>query len=346
MERFHHRIFSKHKRMRIKVMPHDSQAVYKWEFSHYHLTLLCASFLVLIFTLLGAHFAAVHQAQAHVAALQVREAQQDRQLTAFSKQTSALWDRLAKLQRDNQEMHRLTKVITPPARPRSAKTKEAGKGAAQYGAVFGRPSEGSSTLWRRALSWVRNFSHIDGLGFQAEAADLSSLSAAVDSASEESTSLKQGIRALAQQKIAARAAHESYLAAIPSMWPTLGYVSSGFGYRSDPDVGFHEGLDIVNDYGAPVYATAAGVVTEAGWDGGYGNKVVIDHGNGLQTWYAHNSRLLVQAGQTVRKGQQIALVGSTGYATGPHVHYQLEMWGKPIDPTPFLSAGAKVIAAH
>ncbi|MBC5805685.1 MAG: hypothetical protein DLM53_08025 [Candidatus Eremiobacter antarcticus] len=333
--------------MRIKVMPHDSQAVYKWEFSHYHLSLLCASFLVLILTLLGAHFAAVHQAQANVEALQVREAQQDRQLNVFSKQTSMLWDRLAKLQRDNQEMHRLTKVIAPQPKVRgSAKMKEANKGATQYGATSGPPSEGNSTVWSRAVSWMRNVSNIDSLGFQAEAADLSSLAAAVDSASDESTNLKQHIRVLAQQKIAARAAHERSLAAIPSMWPTLGYISSGFGYRSDPEVGFHEGLDIVNDYGAPVYATAAGVVTESGWDGGYGNKIAIDHGNGLQTWYAHNSRLLVAAGQTVRKGQQIALVGSTGFATGPHVHYQLEMWGKAIDPTPFLTAGAKVIAAH
>jgi murein DD-endopeptidase MepM/ murein hydrolase activator NlpD len=120
------------------------------------------------------------------------------------------------------------------------------------------------------------------------------------------------------------------------MWPTDGYVSSGFGYRSYPDSEFHPGLDIVNDYGAPVYATAAGVVEEAGWDGGYGYKIVLDHGNGYETWYAHNSHLLVSAGETVRKGEEIAEIGSTGFATGPHCHYQIVLWGRPIDPTPYL----------
>ena len=70
----------------------------------------------------------------------------------------------------------------------------------------------------------------------------------------------------------------------------------------------------------------------------------IDHGNGLQSMYAHNSRLLVSGGEVVKKGQQIALVGSTGFATGPHVHYQLELWGKPVDPTPYLSGSVKLVA--
>jgi murein DD-endopeptidase MepM/ murein hydrolase activator NlpD len=121
------------------------------------------------------------------------------------------------------------------------------------------------------------------------------------------------------------------------MWPTDGYVSSGFGYRDYPDTEFHPGLDIVNDYGSPVYATASGVVEEAGWDSGYGYKIVIDHGNGYETWYAHNSRMLVGPGQSVRKGEQIAEIGTSGFATGPHCHYEIVLWGKPIDPTPYLN---------
>jgi murein DD-endopeptidase MepM/ murein hydrolase activator NlpD len=85
-----------------------------------------------------------------------------------------------------------------------------------------------------------------------------------------------------------------------------------------------------------VYATASGIVESAGWDGGYGYKVVLDHGNGYETWYGHNSRMLVSAGQAVRKGQEIAEIGATGFATGPHCHYEILLWGKPIDPTPFL----------
>jgi murein DD-endopeptidase MepM/ murein hydrolase activator NlpD len=87
------------------------------------------------------------------------------------------------------------------------------------------------------------------------------------------------------------------------------------------------------------------MVAEAGWDGGYGNKLVIDHGNGYETWYAHNSRLLVTAGQQVRKGQQIALVGATGFATGPHVHYEVLLWGKPIDPMQFLNGTPAQLAS-
>jgi murein DD-endopeptidase MepM/ murein hydrolase activator NlpD len=196
----------------------------------------------------------------------------------------------------------------------------------------------------RVVAWVHSLSQLDGLGFAAEASDLSTLDEAVNEVSLESNALKTQIVAAAQAKIAARLAREHYLAAIPSIWPTLGYVSSGFGYRSYPDSEFHTGLDIVNDYGSPVYATATGIVTEADWDGGFGYKIVIDHGNGLVTMYAHNARLLVSTGQAVHKGQQIALVGSTGFATGPHVHYQVELWGKPIDPTPYLTGNGKIVA--
>jgi murein DD-endopeptidase MepM/ murein hydrolase activator NlpD len=181
------------------------------------------------------------------------------------------------------------------------------------------------------------------LGFEAEAAELSSLSDAVSSTGEQTSALDQSIRAAAERKIAAELARERYLAAIPSIWPTLGYISSGFGYRSYPDSEFHSGLDIVNDYGAPIYATAAGVVVESGWYYGYGYRIVIDHGNGLQTWYAHASQLLVSAGQVVKKGQEIATVGESGFATGPHCHYQIELWGRPIDPTPYLNGSVKSV---
>jgi murein DD-endopeptidase MepM/ murein hydrolase activator NlpD len=199
-------------------------------------------------------------------------------------------------------------------------------------------------LWKRVGFWLRSFATIGGIGFAAEASDISSLMNAVDKTDRQTSALASRIRAVAQAKIAAELARERYLAAIPSIWPTLGYVTSGFGFRSYPDYGFHSGLDIVNDYGAAVYATAAGLVIEAGWNGGFGYRVVIDHGNGLQTMYGHNSRLLVSAGETVKKGQQIATVGSTGFATGPHVHYQVELWGRPIDPTPYLSGSIKVVA--
>jgi murein DD-endopeptidase MepM/ murein hydrolase activator NlpD len=128
------------------------------------------------------------------------------------------------------------------------------------------------------------------------------------------------------------------LAEIPSIDPVDGAAVVGcFCYRTSPDTEFHPGVDLGADYGETVRAAAAGTVASADWDGGYGMKVDIDHGNGYHTWYAHLSRIDVKVGQYVRKGENIALVGSTGFSTGPHLHYQVMLNGKAIDPTPYLT---------
>lgn len=353
MKKFCQWLLSPHKRMLIKIIPHHAEAVYKCEFSHLHLSIagLCVALLSL--GLWIAHIADVRAAETHVRALQVVEAAQKQQLKVFSKQTNVLWQRLSRLQRDNQEMRTLTKVIVPVKPSARTQHKVVKNASGQQVGISAKGGQAKNALALHATrhpsimafirAWLHAVAHLDA-GFAAEASDLTSLNDAVNEASLESNALKTQIRAVAEAKIAARLAHEHYLAAIPSIWPTLGYISSGFGYRSYPNSEFHPGLDIVNDYGAPVYATATGVVTESGWDGGYGYEIVIDHGNGLRTMYAHNSRLLVGSGDAVHKGQQIALVGSTGFATGPHVHYQVELWGKAIDPTPYLSGNGKIIA--
>ncbi|MCL2336329.1 MAG: M23 family metallopeptidase [Firmicutes bacterium] len=113
------------------------------------------------------------------------------------------------------------------------------------------------------------------------------------------------------------------------LWPVHGWVSSRFGMR---DGAMHEGLDIAANLGQTVRAVQAGRVVFAGPRGTYGNLVIIDHGAGLRTLYAHNSRLLVTAGQRVSAGQPISLVGSTGRSTGPHVHMEVQLNGVPCDP--------------
>lgn len=137
------------------------------------------------------------------------------------------------------------------------------------------------------------------------------------------------------------------LADIPSIDPVDGAQVVGcFCYRSEPDNEFHEGVDLGADYGEVVRAAAAGTVASADWDGGYGQKIDLDHGNGYHTWYAHLSKIEVQPGQYVHKGQEIGLVGSTGFSTGPHLHYQVMLNGSPIDPTPYLDGiPAKVLAS-
>ncbi|HPA36357.1 MAG TPA: M23 family metallopeptidase [Chitinophagales bacterium] len=137
---------------------------------------------------------------------------------------------------------------------------------------------------------------------------------------------------------------EEMLASIPAIQPVsnkeLKRIASGFGMRIDPvykTPRMHAGLDFTAETGTPVYATGNGIVEIAGYQGdGYGNKVVINHGYGYETLYGHNSKLLVRAGEKVKRGQTIALVGNTGKSTGPHLHYEVWKNGQKIDPVNFF----------
>lgn len=125
----------------------------------------------------------------------------------------------------------------------------------------------------------------------------------------------------------------------PSMWPTNGWISSRYGYRISPFTGrrvFHEGLDVASRVGAPIRATAAGTVIFSGRKNGYGKVVIINHGFGYMTKYAHNSNNLVSVGQKVMKGDRIAQVGNSGRSTGPHVHYEVLVNGVPVNPLKFI----------
>jgi murein DD-endopeptidase MepM/ murein hydrolase activator NlpD len=117
------------------------------------------------------------------------------------------------------------------------------------------------------------------------------------------------------------------------VWPVNGPVVSGYGMRWGR---MHEGIDIAAGLGTPIRAAAAGTVIHAGWLGGYGNLVVLDHGDGLATAYAHASAILVGAGQSVAQGQTLSLVGSTGNSTGPHLHFEVRVNGSAVDPLLYL----------
>jgi murein DD-endopeptidase MepM/ murein hydrolase activator NlpD len=131
--------------------------------------------------------------------------------------------------------------------------------------------------------------------------------------------------------------------AIPSAEPVHGTnFTSGYGVRSDPFKGraaMHAGIDLAGAIGTPIYATADGIVGRSEWNsGGYGNLVELDHGHGIQTRYGHLSKSLVSAGQKVRRGDMIALMGSTGRSTGSHLHYEVRIDGKAVNPVPFLQS--------
>jgi murein DD-endopeptidase MepM/ murein hydrolase activator NlpD len=123
---------------------------------------------------------------------------------------------------------------------------------------------------------------------------------------------------------------------LPTMWALLGKINNEYGFRRNPFGGrsyeFHGGLDIDGNKGDSVIAPANGVITKAGWQGGYGNLIEIDHGNGLVTRYGHLSRVDVRVGDNIQRGQLVGLVGSTGRSTGPHLHYELRLNDKPINP--------------
>jgi murein DD-endopeptidase MepM/ murein hydrolase activator NlpD len=122
-------------------------------------------------------------------------------------------------------------------------------------------------------------------------------------------------------------------------WPVSGPITSGFGYRTHPVLGtrrLHAGVDFGASTGTPIVAAASGRVESAGWQGGYGNAVIINHGGGEATLYGHQSRLAVSTGAAVSRGQVIGYVGSTGMSTGPHLHFELRINGVPTDPMPRL----------
>jgi len=141
------------------------------------------------------------------------------------------------------------------------------------------------------------------------------------------------------------------LVSVPLRRPVMGEIdlTSPYGVRVDPFLhvaAMHTGIDFRGSVGDPIHATAAGTVAAAGWSGGYGKMVEVDHGNGLATRYGHLSEIDVDIGDTVRVGQVVGRLGSTGRSTGPHVHYETRVDGEAVDPQKFLNAGAKLFGGE
>jgi murein DD-endopeptidase MepM/ murein hydrolase activator NlpD len=150
------------------------------------------------------------------------------------------------------------------------------------------------------------------------------------------------LRSASTLSLQSRYAQRMRMVSTPSLWPVEGRLMGAFGRRSDPFSGegteFHTGVDISAPPGTPVRATADGIVISAGWSGGYGRLVVIDHGGGTQTYYAHLSRFYVQTGQEVRGGELVGAVGATGRVTAPHLHYEVRIGGAPVNPYRYLKS--------
>lgn len=142
-----------------------------------------------------------------------------------------------------------------------------------------------------------------------------------------------------QQLIQTFRNNQQILAATPSIWPTEGWVSSPFGRRRSPFTGrrdFHKGIDISNRTGTPIYSTADGRVSFTGAGPGYGNNIIISHGAGVVTRYAHMKRYIVKKGQRVKRGELVGYMGNTGRSTGPHLHYEVRLNGVCLNPKRFI----------
>lgn len=225
---------------------------------------------------------------------------------------------LEKIDRLGNEMVRLREF---DFRLRTAAGLEAKEGESSFLGVGGADSLSSRALMVAAVA------------HQTPSTD--SLTKELDRLSREMNDRSKSFQELIDQLEAKR----SVLASTPTIWPVKGWLTAGFGYRRSPFTGLrqmHEGVDISNTVGTPVIAPADGLVSYAGPLGGFGNVISIDHGHKISTFYGHLHRQRASQGERVRRGDVIAFVGTTGRATGPHLHYEIQVNGSAVDPSKYV----------
>ena len=301
----------------VKIIPPEGYSIHKFEFARWQVIALAAA-LVLVVGSLGAFYAArMHWAAENVRQMRAATDSQAQQLNRIDRQAQALGSELQRIQRQNQQIRRLMGADKP--------------GGARGEAAPARPQQQS----------------MQPVAAGAVAQRLARLEAASQRARGDQDRLRRLAMHVLNVRHIEELARAEMIAAIPSINPVPGTsIASAYGWRSDPWPSYHKGVDLDANYGDQVLAAAAGTVASAGWDGGYGIKVDVDHHNGYHTWYAHLSRVGVSVGDYVRKAQPIAWVGATGDATGPHLHYQVMYLGQTVDPAPFLNGvPARVLAS-
>lgn len=290
-------------------IPADGQNIAKTHVKKTHLKYALtavASFLVFVSCTIGvlAHFAVQNEQQKQeLAAYKQTKSEQEQTIRQLRLMAETNQKKLAALSKLEDQVRSQMEKSGAQLPPKSNASDYAGQGG---------PVLGSANPANIVLEQEKNI----GLEADAKKVDLENLLSAIEA--------------------------ENYRREVtPSQWPTSGgYISSSFGGRANPFGGYgrdwHPGIDIANDYGAPVYASAAGYVQQAGWFGGYGIYARINHDYGYQTAYGHMSRVVCSAGQYVKKGEIIGYVGSTGYSTGPHLHFEVIHYGEQVDPSSLM----------
>ncbi len=294
----------------IKIVPPVGYRVWRLELSRRHIAVVLALATLALGGASGYYVWTIRHAEMRVGELRSLTADQSDRLQKIDAQAAQLDGELHALEKQNDEIRKM------------------------FGAGGQRPAGGATA--RNSKDERQSYAP-DG-AFLAVAARVERLRADSRRVRAEGDRLRGlAMRVLNVHRIE-DLARARVLASIPSLNPAGNVgIRSAFGWRVNPWPEFHEGVDLAADYGDPVVASAAGTVASAAYDGGYGNRIDIDHGNGYHTWYCHLSRIDVKPGQYVRKAEHIALVGSTGESTGPHLHYQVMLDGKPVDPTPYLT---------
>ncbi|GAC1568431.1 MAG: hypothetical protein NVS2B3_12020 [Vulcanimicrobiaceae bacterium] len=288
-------------------MPQPGSRTFRLEFTRRHIVFASIS-LALVFSFLGLTYVrTLRHVEARVGELRSLNAVQRGRLHSIDAATTNLDRELHALRRQNEQIRRL---------------------------IGERSTAPKTTV---ALPRIDGRESFAGDRFDEITARIERLRAESHAARNDGDRLRRvALRVLNMRRLE-DLARARVLAAIPSLDPTDHLtIASTFGWRMIPWPEFHAGVDLDEDLGANVRAGAAGTVVSAGYEGGYGNKIEIDHGNGYRTWYCHLSRIDVRAGAYVRKAEHIALVGSTGASTGPHLHYQIMRDGHAIDPMPYL----------
>ena len=293
----------------LKVIPHQGETVRSYSFSIRKLKIIaCALGVCAVLALSGLGYAS-YRVLGDAATEEASPEQKSRQaeITELAEEARSLQSEMEKLAEREKTLRRLLDEET---------AEEPQKHTGQGGPAV--PAEVSQV--RRALEGVSR-------GLLTRRENIEKL---------EERFQKQREEAAARARQADKMVRTSVPGNVPSGWPTAGDISSPFGWRWNGS-DFHPGVDIANDTGTPIVATADGVVTAAGWNaGGYGNMVDIDHGNGILTRYGHASEVLVHEGQHVKRGDVIAYMGSTGFSTGPHVHYEIHVHGETVNPASYL----------
>ena len=298
----------------LKVIPHQGETVRSYSFSVRRLKLLACALAALAVVL----------------------------LTGFGYMSYILWSGTA-------DTKAQTPAETSAETGRQAELKELAEEAQNLQSEMEKLREREKTLRRLLDEGAADESaKHTGQGGPTVPAEVSQVRLALDAVSRGLPERRESLAKLEarykeqREEAAARAAEKDKMARtsvpgnVPSGWPTSGDISSPFGWRWN-GTDFHPGIDIANDMGTPIVATADGVVTTAGWNGGgYGNMVDIDHGNGILTRYGHASEVVVHEGQHVKRGEVIAYMGSTGFSTGPHVHYEIHVNGETVNPASYL----------